>query len=53
MIQINKFSDEKSFQKLLPFEEEIPDYEDILGRMNVSSFRRTDYGNGRNKEQKE
>lgn len=26
----------KSFQKLLPFEEEIPDYEEILRKMNVS-----------------
>lgn len=26
----------KSFQKLLPFEEEIIDYEEVLGRMNVS-----------------
>ena len=26
----------KSFQKLLPFEEEIPDYEDIFSKMNVS-----------------
>lgn len=26
----------KSFQKLLPFEEEVPDYEEILSRMNVS-----------------
>jgi hypothetical protein len=26
----------KSFQKLLPFEEDVPDYEEILHRMNVS-----------------
>lgn len=26
----------KSFQKLLPFEEDIPDYEEILSKMNVS-----------------
>ena len=26
----------KSFQQLLPFEEEIPNYEEILSRMNVS-----------------
>ena len=26
----------KSFQQLLPFEEDIPNYEDILGQMNVS-----------------
>lgn len=26
----------KSFQKLLPFEEDIPDYEEILRKMNVS-----------------
>lgn len=26
----------KSFQKLLPFEEEVPDYEEILSRMKVS-----------------
>lgn len=26
----------KRFQQLLPFEEDVPDYEDILGKMNVS-----------------
>lgn len=26
----------KSFQQLLPFEEDIPDYEDVLGQVNVS-----------------
>lgn len=26
----------KNFQKLLPFEEDIPDYEEILSKMNVS-----------------
>ncbi len=26
----------KSFQKLLPFEEEVPDYENILNQMNIS-----------------
>ena len=26
----------KSFQQLLPFEEDVPDYEEILSRMNVS-----------------
>ena len=26
----------KSFQQLLPFEEDIPNYEDVLGQVNVS-----------------